>query len=88
MDLTVPSGLHSKPARIAGKLPQPTIDYPVQTTRTAVDLVLTGTFSKRPNLKIILSHAGGALPFLADRVLKSLDIPQVAGAMQYSRQQA
>jgi predicted TIM-barrel fold metal-dependent hydrolase len=79
---------HRKPRYIAGVLPQPTIDYPLQTTRCAVDLVLTGTFSKRKNLSIILSHGGGTLPFLADRVLKSLDIPQVEGLLQYSREQA
>ncbi len=45
------------------------IDYPLATTRTAIDLVLTKTLAKNPDVKVILSHAGGALPFLADRVL-------------------
>ncbi|KAH7054331.1 hypothetical protein B0J12DRAFT_718167 [Macrophomina phaseolina] len=48
-------------------LPQPMIDYPHETTRTAVDLITSGTVRAHPNLKIILSHAGGTLPYLALR---------------------
>jgi predicted TIM-barrel fold metal-dependent hydrolase len=62
-------------------LPQPIIDYPQETTRTASDLVLTGTRAKFPDVKIILSHAGGTLPFLARRItmaalMPSLDCPR------------
>lgn len=53
-------------------LPQPFIDYPHETTRTAVDLITTDTVRKYSNCKIILSHAGGTLPYLAVR-------PAVAG---------
>lgn len=49
---------------------------------------MTRTFAKRPNLEIILSHAGGTLPFLADRVIKSLDIAQVADAMRVTAKEA
>jgi hypothetical protein len=56
-----------KPKEIAGILPQPMVDYPQQTTRTAVDLVLTHTFTTESKVKIILSHAGGTLPFIAER---------------------
>lgn len=45
------------------------MDYPLATTRTAVDLVITKTLATHLNVKIILSHAGGTLPFLAERVL-------------------
>ncbi|KAL8826812.1 MAG: hypothetical protein Q9191_003570 [Dirinaria sp. TL-2023a] len=48
-------------------LPQPMIDYPHETTRTAVDLIMSNTVSNYPNCKIILSHAGGTLPYLATR---------------------
>lgn len=48
-------------------LPQPMIDYPHETTRTAVDLIVSGTMKKHPNVKVILSHAGGSLPYLATR---------------------
>ncbi|KAI1174486.1 hypothetical protein F4777DRAFT_589168 [Nemania sp. FL0916] len=49
------------------QLPQPMIDYPHETTRAAVDLITSGTIHSHPNVKIILSHAGGTLPYLAQR---------------------
>ncbi|KAM7214028.1 hypothetical protein V8F06_010600 [Rhypophila decipiens] len=52
---------------VSSVLPQPVIDYPHETTRTAVDLITSGTFKEHPNVKIILSHAGGTLPYLATR---------------------
>ncbi|GAB1207859.1 hypothetical protein APSETT445_006594 [Aspergillus pseudonomiae] len=58
-------------------LPQPMIDYPHETTRTAVDLITTDTVRKYSNCKIILSHGGGNLPWLARRpaiMLKDLNL--------------
>ncbi|KAK6008854.1 hypothetical protein QM012_000757 [Aureobasidium pullulans] len=52
---------------ISTSLPQPVIDYPHETARTAVDLLISNTIKDHPNVKIILSHAGGTLPFLATR---------------------
>lgn len=49
-------------------LPQPLIDYPHETARTASDLVLSGRKRQFPSCKVILSHAGGTLPYLADRI--------------------
>jgi predicted TIM-barrel fold metal-dependent hydrolase len=43
-------------------LAQPIIDYPHETTRTAVDLIISDTVRTHQNVKIILSHAGGTLP--------------------------
>jgi predicted TIM-barrel fold metal-dependent hydrolase len=48
-------------------LPQPVIDYPFETTRTAVDLIVSKTIRDFPNIKIILPHAGGTLPYLLGR---------------------
>ncbi|KAL9598138.1 MAG: hypothetical protein Q9219_004694 [cf. Caloplaca sp. 3 TL-2023] len=45
----------------------PVIDYPHETTRTALDLITSNTLSAHPSVKIILSHAGGTLPYLALR---------------------
>ncbi|PWN86728.1 amidohydrolase 2 [Acaromyces ingoldii] len=64
-----PAAINIKPMMIANRLPQPWVDYPVATTRTAVDLVLTGTVTRHPDVNIILSHAGGTLPFIATRVM-------------------
>jgi 6-methylsalicylate decarboxylase len=41
------------------------IDYPYEKTRTASDLTMSGRKRQNPTCKIILSHAGGTLPFLA-----------------------
>jgi 6-methylsalicylate decarboxylase len=48
-------------------LPQPMIDYPHETTRTACDLITSGTIRSHANVSIILSHGGGTLPYLAFR---------------------
>ncbi|KAL9595244.1 MAG: hypothetical protein Q9179_005057 [Wetmoreana sp. 5 TL-2023] len=53
-------------------LPAPIIDYPHETCRAAVDMVVSNTLSSHPNCKIILSHSGGTLPYLALRVASIL----------------
>ncbi|KIY66781.1 hypothetical protein CYLTODRAFT_398229 [Cylindrobasidium torrendii FP15055 ss-10] len=57
---------------IAGTLPPFIAEFPLQTTRTAYDLVLTGTLSRFKNVRVLLPHAGGAVPVLADKILASL----------------
>ena len=57
-------------------LPQPIVEYPLETTKTAIDLLTSKTVRKFPKVKIILSHAGGTLPYLVERpatVLPYLD---------------
>ena len=46
----------------------PITEVPNQTFKAASHLVVTGQRKKYPNVKIILAHAGGALPMLASRV--------------------
>jgi 6-methylsalicylate decarboxylase len=59
---------HSSNANLVNSsLPQPVIDYPHETTRTAVDLIVSRTIADHPHVKIILSHAGGTLPWIATR---------------------
>ena len=48
-------------------MPGPLLDYPFDTTRTALQLVLDGVIARYPNVRIILSHAGGFLPYAAYR---------------------
>jgi len=47
--------------------PSPFADYPADTTRCALDMVLKGHRKRYPSTKVILSHAGGYLPFAATR---------------------
>ncbi|KAK6204032.1 hypothetical protein LQW54_008493 [Pestalotiopsis sp. IQ-011] len=73
--LVHPGVLDVSPFLLAHGFPQPTIEYPLATTRAAVDLVLTCTFRAYPDVDIILPHGGETLPFLADRVLVGVGAP-------------
>jgi predicted TIM-barrel fold metal-dependent hydrolase len=48
-------------------LSQPIIQYPFETTTTALDMLYNKTVRNNSNCKIILSHAGGTLPYLIGR---------------------
>lgn len=52
------------------RLPVPVYDFPHETGRTAIDLITNSSqtlLQHAKHCKIILSHAGGDLPFLIDR---------------------
>ncbi|KAL8946754.1 MAG: hypothetical protein Q9222_006892 [Ikaeria aurantiellina] len=55
-------------------LPAPIIDYPHETCRTALDLIITNMVTEHPNCKIILSHSGGTLPYIALRAAAVLPL--------------
>jgi aminocarboxymuconate-semialdehyde decarboxylase len=45
----------------------PLADYPFDTTRSAIQLVLNGVVDRYPGARIILAHAGGFLPYASHR---------------------
>ena len=45
-----------------------TIEFPFNSTRAIVSLVMSGATSRFPNIKFIFCHGGGALPALAGRI--------------------
>ena len=49
--------------------PRPMIEFMFETTRAVTNLILSGTLDKFPNIKLIVPHAGAALPVLADRII-------------------
>jgi predicted TIM-barrel fold metal-dependent hydrolase len=44
------------------------IEFPFDSTRAVTNLVISGTLERCPDLRIIVPHAGGTLPFLARRI--------------------
>ncbi len=55
-------------------LPDPVLEFAFDTTRAVADLLVRGTLQRYPNIRFVLAHLGGALPFLAPR-LAMLDSP-------------
>ena len=45
------------------------LEYPTDTTRTIVSLIVGGTASRTPNVRFVFSHAGGTLLAVAGRFL-------------------
>ncbi|KAE8324435.1 hypothetical protein BDV39DRAFT_207922 [Aspergillus sergii] len=76
-----PGVMDVNPLFVAGALPQPIVDYPQQTTRAAVDLVLRGVRTRTQDVDLILSHAGGTLPYLSARASGSLLVPEISSVL-------
>ncbi|RAH48802.1 amidohydrolase family protein [Aspergillus brunneoviolaceus CBS 621.78] len=58
-------------------LPPPMLDFPAETTRAAIDIIMGNVTRAFPDVTRILSHAGGTLPFLISRIAVT------AGAVQH-----
>ena len=52
--------------------PAPAFEYPADTTRMIVSLIDSDTVARCPDLKIIVSHGGGTVPFLQPRLVALL----------------
>lgn len=44
------------------------VEFVVDTTRAVMNMLWNGTFERYPNIRWILSHAGGTVPFIAWRM--------------------
>jgi predicted TIM-barrel fold metal-dependent hydrolase len=69
-------------------LPAALIEFVFDTTRAVTNLIFSGTLERYPDVKIILSHAGGTIPFIAGRlnvkkVLPKLHAKAPQGAAAY-----
>lgn len=49
-------------------LPPFLVEYPFDTARAVLSLIFNGAIDRFPNIRFVLSHAGGALPYLSWRV--------------------
>lgn len=52
------------------EIPAATLDFPFDTTRAVTSLLFGGTLARCPDIRFIFSHAGGTIPFLADRIAR------------------
>ncbi|HEX3530479.1 MAG TPA: amidohydrolase family protein [Thermoanaerobaculia bacterium] len=46
----------------------PLVGFPLDTTLAAAQLVFAGVFARFPRIRWVLSHLGGAIPYLAERL--------------------
>jgi predicted TIM-barrel fold metal-dependent hydrolase len=54
--------------------PRPMLEFMFETTRSITNLLLSGAPDRHADLRVIVPHAGAALPVLADRVVRLMPI--------------
>ncbi|KAB0499133.1 amidohydrolase family protein [Pseudomonas vancouverensis] len=82
--------MHETSESIGLQTPGFLIEFLCDTTRAAVNLILSGTMERYPGISWILSHSGGFLPFVAWRVSLANALPEFQdnapqGVMTYIR---
>ena len=55
--------------------PAPLLEFPLDTTRTVVDLIYSRRLQENPDLKVIVPHGGAALPALVARIAAFANLP-------------
>jgi 6-methylsalicylate decarboxylase len=63
-------------------LPDNLLDFPTDTNRAVAQMHYSNRFARTPNVKYIISHAGGSIPYLAARLAIIDEIGFVKGAEQ------
>lgn len=76
--------------RTAMGRPRPMIEFLFDTTRCVIDLALSGTLDRYPNIRWIVPHAGAVLPAVAHRAAgmsallgTPVDVPRALGRLYY-----
>jgi predicted TIM-barrel fold metal-dependent hydrolase len=59
--------VHPTSKNLPLNIPESIIEFPFDTSRAAFNLVWTGAARRYPNIRYILAHAGGTVPYLAWR---------------------
>jgi 6-methylsalicylate decarboxylase len=66
---------HPESKKLPLDLPLFVAEYPLNTTRCALNLMTKRVLERFPNIEFVLAHAGGVLPFLAWRLAIPRDPP-------------
>ncbi len=66
--VSVHPNIHPSSRELKLETPVPIVEFVFDTTRAAVNLVLTGTLERYPDIRWILAHAGGTVPYVAMRI--------------------
>ena len=56
------------PANVAEGLPIPMMEFIFDTTRTVINLMLSGTLERNSDMTVIVPHVGAVLPVIIDRI--------------------
>ncbi|MFJ8314231.1 MULTISPECIES: amidohydrolase family protein [unclassified Streptomyces] len=70
------------PAQPVPGVPVYAADFLLDSVRAAMNLTISGTITRHPDIKIILSHGGGFLPYAAHRIAQSLQLNQKLSNIQ------
>lgn len=70
--------IHATSTEVDLAIPAFMVEFMCDTTRAATNLILSGTMEKYPDIRWILSHAGGFLPFVAWRISLANNFPEFA----------
>jgi predicted TIM-barrel fold metal-dependent hydrolase len=73
------------PGSVVPGVPAFAVDFLLDTTRAAVRLMTSGTLARCPDLKLILSHAGGMVPYAAYRIAVTTSPSGVADGLAQLR---
>ncbi|MGW6929388.1 amidohydrolase family protein [Lentzea sp. NPDC054927] len=69
------------PAEPVPGIPTFTADFLLDTTRTAISLILSGAMTTYANVRFILAHAGGFVPYIAYRILLTMAKQQMTPSL-------
>ena len=83
--------IHKTSTELGLNTPKFFVEFLCDTTRAATNLIFTGTMERYPDIRWILSHAGGFLPYAAWRLSLANGIPPLAantpkGVLHYIQQ--
>lgn len=69
----LPGGVFGPRAEEYGHVLPLALGFPLETTIAVTRMMLSGVFGRLPELKLLLAHSGGTLPFLAGRIQSCID---------------